>query len=54
MTLRKSLPRLIDQLGTRVVQPSGYTRLAPSSGYYDLTLGNGATAKDKNFRYTKP
>ena len=37
----------------RVVQKTGYTRLAPSSGYYDLSLTSGQSAKDKNFRYKK-
>ena len=39
----------------RVVQKTGYTRIAPSLGYYDLNnLGNGSVQKDKNFRYKKP
>ncbi|HYO09173.1 MAG TPA: SdrD B-like domain-containing protein, partial [Tepidisphaeraceae bacterium] len=35
----------------RIGAPGGYTRIAPSSGYYDLTLGNGGVARDRNFRY---
>ena len=38
----------------RVVQQTGYTRLAPSTGFYDLTLTSGQTATNKNFRYKKP
>ena len=37
----------------RVVQQSGYSRIAPSSGYYDLTLGNGGVATGKNFRFKR-
>jgi hypothetical protein len=38
----------------RVVEPGGYTRLDPRSGYYDLALSAGVTATGRNFRYRKP
>jgi uncharacterized protein (DUF2141 family) len=38
----------------RIVQASGYTRISPTSGYFDKTLGNGATTSNNNFRFTKP
>lgn len=37
----------------REVLPANWRRTAPSSGYYDLTLGNGATASSKNFGNTQ-
>lgn len=37
----------------REVLPSGWRRTAPSSGYFDLTLGNGASATGKNFGNTQ-
>jgi uncharacterized protein (DUF2141 family) len=38
----------------RIVQQSGFTRLAPSTGFYDITLSNGGTSTGKNFRFKKP
>ena len=38
----------------RIVQATGYTRISPSSGYYDKTLANGASTSNNNFRFTKP
>jgi len=38
----------------RIVQATGYTRISPTSGYFDKTLGNGATTSNNNFRFTKP
>jgi hypothetical protein len=38
----------------RIVQASGYTRIAPTSGYYDKTLLSGQTTGSNNFRFTKP
>jgi uncharacterized protein (DUF2141 family) len=38
----------------RVVQQTGFTRIAPSTGFYDITLSNGQTSTNKNFRFKKP
>ena len=38
----------------RIVQPTGYTRISPTSGYFDKTLTSGATTGNNNFRFTKP
>jgi uncharacterized protein (DUF2141 family) len=38
----------------RIVQPTGYTRLSPTSGYFEKALVNGQTWSNNNFRFTKP
>jgi len=38
----------------RIVQASGYTRISPTSGYYEKALTNGQTWSNNNFRFTKP
>ncbi|MEA2735823.1 MAG: hypothetical protein QOE14_2274, partial [Humisphaera sp.] len=38
----------------RIVQPTGYTRISPTSGYFEKALTNGQTWSNNNFRFTKP
>jgi hypothetical protein len=38
----------------RIVQPTGYTRISPTSGYFERALTNGQTWSNNNFRFTKP
>ena len=38
----------------RIVQASGYTRISPTSGYFEKYLSNGQTWSNNNFRFTKP
>jgi uncharacterized protein (DUF2141 family) len=38
----------------RIVQASGYTRISPTSGYYEKALTNGQIWSNNNFRFTKP